>query len=155
MNAYHFGLNAEYRFKNNLILSGKYFYIDVSDNKTGNQFQARVGKVFESDITAGYEYFFYTFDTQSILYWSPKNFESHSVWSDWTLYKDDEVDFTIGGKLGLIPQNDYILSEFYAAFNYQIINSIFLQLRYTTGSSFRSNFGYRSNSIQASFIWNL
>ncbi len=155
LNAYHFGLNAEYRFKNNLILSGKYFYIDVSDNKTGNQFQARVGKVFESDITAGYEYFFYTFDTQSILYWSPKNFESHSVWSDWTLYKDDEVDFTIGGKLGLIPQNDYILSEFYAAFNYQIINSIFLQLRYTTGSSFRSNFGYRSNSIQASFIWNL
>ena len=155
LNAYHFGLNGEYRFKNNLIVSGKYSYIDVSDDKTGNQFQARLGKVFESDITAGYEYFFYTFDSQSLLYWSPNNFESHSIWANWILYKDEVVDFTIGGKLGLIPQNDYLVSEFNAAFNYQIVNSLFLQLNYFTGSSFRSNTGYRSNSIQASFIWNL
>ena len=155
LNAYHFGMNGEYRFKNNLIVSGKYSYIDVSDDKTGNQFQARLGKVFESDITAGYEYFFYTFDSQSLLYWSPKNFESHAIWANWILYKDEVVDFTIGGKLGLIPQNDYLVSEFNAAFNYQIVNSLYLQLNYFTGSSFRSNMGYRSKSIQASFIWNL
>jgi thioredoxin-like negative regulator of GroEL len=155
LNAYHSGLNGEYRFKNDLIVSAKYSYLNVSDDKTGNQFQARLGKVFESDITAGYEYFFYTFDTQSLLYWSPSNFESHSIWANWILYKDEVVDFTIGGKLGLIPQNDYLISEFNAAFNYQILNSLFLQIRYLTGSSFRSNTGYRSNSIQASFIWNL
>jgi|WetSurMetagenome_2_1015567.scaffolds.fasta_scaffold07075_2 tetratricopeptide (TPR) repeat protein len=155
LNAYHFGLNGEYHFKNKLIVSAKYSYIDVSDDKTGNQFQARLGKVFESDITAGYEYFFYTFDSQSLLYWSPDNFESHSMWANWILYRDEEVDFTIGGKLGLIPQSDYIISEFNAAFSYQIVNSLFLQLNYFTGSSFRSNTGYRSNSIQASFIWNL
>ena len=49
------------------------------------------------------------------LYWSPKNFESHSIWADWNLYNDDTFDFNIGGKIGLIPQNDFILSEFYAS----------------------------------------
>ena len=155
LNAFHFALNGEYRFKNNLIVSGKYSYIDVSDNNSGNQFQARLGKVFESDITAGYEYFFYTFDTQTQIYWSPDNFESHSIWADWILYKDEEVDFSIGGKIGLIPQNDYLTSEFYAALNYQIFKALLLQTRFTTGSSSRSNIGYRSNSLQASLIWSL
>jgi tetratricopeptide (TPR) repeat protein len=155
LNAYYFGLNGEYRFKNNLIISGKYSYIDVSDNNSGNQLQARLGKVFEPEILAGYEYYFYTFETQTPIYWSPNNFESHSIWTDWVLYKDEEVNFMVGGKVGLIPQNDYLLSEFYAAFDYKIIKTLFLQTRFTTGSSSRSNLGYRSNSIQASLIWSL
>ena len=155
LNAYYFGLNGEYKFKNNLVVSGKYSYIDVSDDNSGNQFVARLGKVFESDLTAGYEYYFYSFKTETQLYWSPKNFESHSIWADWILYKDDTFDFTIGGKIGLIPQNDFILSEFYASINYEIVKNLLFQTRFTTGSSFRSNVGYRSNSIQASLIWGL
>ncbi|MCK7528302.1 MAG: hypothetical protein MZV64_67395 [Ignavibacteriales bacterium] len=50
LNAYYFGLNGEYKFKNNLVVSGKYSYIDVSDDNSGNQFVVRLGKVFESDI---------------------------------------------------------------------------------------------------------
>ena len=155
LNAYYFSLNGEYKFKNNLVVSGKYSYVDVSDDNSGNQFVARLGKVFESDITAGYEYYFYSFKNETQLYWSPKNFESHSIWADWILYDDEIFDFEIGGKIGLIPQNDFVLSEFYASINYQIINNLLLQARYFTGSSFRSNTGYRSNSIQASLIWNL
>ncbi len=155
LNAYYFGLNGEYKFKNNLFVSGKYSYLDVSDDNSGNQFVARLGKVFESDITAGYEYYFYSFKRETQLYWSPKNFESHSIWLDWKLYKDDTFDFTIGGKIGLIPQNDFILSEFYASINYEIIKNLLFQTRFTTGSSFRSNTGYRSHSIQASLIWGL
>jgi tetratricopeptide (TPR) repeat protein len=155
LNAYYFGLNGEYKFKNNLVISGKYSYVDVSDENSGNQFVARLGKVFESELTAGYEYYFYSFKTETQLYWSPKNFESHSIWADWILYKDDTFDFTIGGKIGLIPQNDYILSEFYASINYQIVKNLLFQTRFTTGSSFRSNTGYRSNSIQASLNWGL
>jgi len=155
LNAYYFGLNGNYKFKNNLVVSVKYSYIDVSDDNSGNQFVARLGKVFESDLTAGYEYYFYSFKTETQLYWSPKNFESHSIWADWILYKDDTFDFTIGGKIGLIPQNDFILSEFYASINYEIVKNLLFQTRFTTGSSFRSNTGYRSNSIQASLIWGL
>jgi Flp pilus assembly protein TadD len=155
LNAYYFGLNGEYKFKNNLVISGKYSYIDVSDENSGNQFVARLGKVFESELTAGYEYYFYSFKTETQLYWSPKNFESHSLWADWVLYKDNTFDFTIGGKIGLIPQSDFILSEFYASINYHIVTNLLFQTRFTTGSSFRSNTGYRSNSIQASIIWGL
>jgi Flp pilus assembly protein TadD len=155
LNAYHLGLNGEYKFKNNLILSGRYSYIDVSDDNSGNQFVARLGKVFESDITAGYEYYFYSFKNKTQLYWSPKNFESHSIWADWNLYNDDNFNFNIGGKIGLIPQNDFVLSEFYTSIDYQIIKNLLLQIRYSTGSSFRSNTGYRSNSIQASLIWGI
>jgi Flp pilus assembly protein TadD len=155
LNAYHLGLNGEYKFKNSLIVSGRYSYIDVSDDNSGNQFVARLGKVFKSDITAGYEYYFYSFQSKTQLYWSPKNFESHSIWADWNLYNDDNFNFNIGGKIGLIPQNDFVLSEFYGSIDYQIIKNLLLQMRYSTGSSFRSNTGYRSNSIQASLIWGL
>ncbi len=155
LNAFHFGLNGEYKFKNNLVVSGKYGYLDVSDNNSGNLFVARLGKVFESDLTAGYEYYFYSLKDETQLYWSPKNFESHSIWANWNLYYDDTFNFNIGGKIGLIPQNDFILSEFYASIDYEIIENLLLQTRFTTGSSFRSNTGYRSTSIQASLIWGL
>ncbi|HEX7357780.1 MAG TPA: tetratricopeptide repeat protein [Ignavibacteriaceae bacterium] len=155
LNAYHLGLNGEYKFKNNLVIKGKYSYLDVSDNNSGNQLSVRLGKLFEYDITAGYEYYFYSFDFNTPLYWSPKNFESHSLWTDLVLYHDDVFEFNIGGKVGLIPQNDYVLSEFYASIKFQIIKNLLLQTQFYTGSSFRSNSGYRSNSIQASLIWGI
>ncbi|MBK7629785.1 MAG: tetratricopeptide repeat protein [Ignavibacteriales bacterium] len=155
LNAYQFGLNGEYKFKNGLIVSGKYSYLDVSDDNSGNQLVARLGKVFESDITAGYEYYFYSLKEFTPFYWSPKNFESHSLWSNWTIYNDEVFNFIIGGKIGLIPQNDFIVSEFYTSISYQIIKNLVLQTRYSTGSSYRSDTGYRSNAIQASLIWGL
>jgi tetratricopeptide (TPR) repeat protein len=155
LNSYHIGVNGEYKFKNGLIVSAKYSYLDISDNNFGNQFIARIGKVFDSDITAGYEYYFYSFAELTSLYWSPKNFESHSLWGDWDLYEDEDFVFTIGGKIGLIPQNDFLVSEFYAVINYQIINNLLLQSKFSTGSSFRSGIGYRSNSFQGSLIWTL
>jgi tetratricopeptide (TPR) repeat protein len=155
LNAYYYGINAEFKFKNNFVLSGKYAHIDVSDDNNGNQFQARIGKIFESDLTAGYEYYFYSFDNLTSVYWSPKNFESHSLWADWNLFQDETTSFILGGKLGWIPQDDYILTEFYASFNYQFTTSISLNAKFTTGSSSRSNVGYRSTSFQAGFYWNL
>ncbi len=155
LNAYYYGLNAEYKFKNNFVLSGKYAMLNVSDNNRGNQFQARLGKIFEDDITAGYEYYYYSLNKLTALYWSPNNFESHSLWMDWNLFKDETITFNLGGKVGLIPQNNFILSEFYASIKYQINNSISFNAKVTTGSSSRSNIGYRSTSLQASLFWNL
>ena len=146
---------GSYKFKNKLMVSGKFQYFDLSDKNSGNQLQLRLGKEFENDLSAGYEYFYYDFKHTIPLYWSPENFESHSLWADWNLYKDEEVRFTIGGKGGLIPENNYLLSEFYAEFDYLIIKSLMFQTRFTTGSSFRSGTGYRSNSISGSIIWSL
>lgn len=155
LNAYYYGLNAEYKFKNNFVLSGKYAMLNISDNNQGNQFQARLGKTFENDITAGYEYYYYSLNNFTSVYWSPNNFESHSLWIDWNLFNDETTTFGLGGKVGLIPQNDYILSEFYATIKYQLNNSISFNAKVTTGSSSRSNIGYRSTSFQASLFWNL
>lgn len=151
----HLGIMGSYKFKNKLMVSGKFQYFDLSDKNSGNQLQLRLGKEFENDLSAGYEYFYYDFKNTIPLYWSPKNFESHSLWADWNLYKDEEVRFTIGGKGGLIPENNYLLSEFYAEFDYLIIKSLMFQTRFTTGSSFRSGTGYRSNSISGNIIWSL
>ena len=151
----HLGVIGSYRFKNSIILSGKFQYFDLSDENSGNQLQLRIGKELEKDLCAGYEYFYYDFKNTTTLYWSPEKFESHSLWADWILYKDYEVKFLVGGKGGLIPENDYLLSEFYAEFEYLIIKSLFLQTRFSTGSSFRSGTGYRSNSISGSIVWSL
>ena len=155
LNAYLYGITADYKFKNNFVLSGKYARVEVSDDHNGDQFQARLGKIFENEITAGYEYYFYSFDDSTFLYWSPKNFESHSLWADWNLFQDETVAFNLGGKIGLIPQNDYVLSEFYASFNYKFGSGISLNAKLTTGSSSRSNIGYRSTAFQAALYWNL
>jgi hypothetical protein len=155
LNAYYYGINADYKFKNKFALIGKYAHIDVSDNNKANQFQARIGKIFESDLTAGYEYYYYSFNNFTSIYWSPKNFESHSLWADWILFQDHNTSFILGGKVGLIPQNDYVLSEFYASFSYQFNTSISINIKLTTGSSSRSNIGYRSTSLQGGLYWNL
>ena len=155
LNAYYFNLSGNYIFKNNLILSGKYAYINVSDGNSGNQFTFRIGKQFEEDLAAGYEYYYYSMKNFTELYWSPNNFESHSLWVDWFLFRDGKADFSIGGKVGLIPQNDYILSEFYASFDYPFTEFLFFNAKFVTSNSSRSNVGYRSNSFQASLFWNL
>ena len=155
LNAYLYGVNAVYRFKNNFMISGKFSELDVSDKNTGQQAQARIGKYFENDLTAGYEYYYYTFKYFTSLYWSPKNFESHSLWIDWNLFTDQTASLILGGKVGLIPQNDYVLSEFYASFNYSFSPSISFSAKLMTSSSSRSNVGYRSTSIQAGVFWNL
>ncbi len=155
LNAYYYGLNIDYRFKNNFTINGKAARLNISDNNEGNQFQGRIGKVFEDDISAGYEYYFYSFKKFTSLYWSPKNFESHSIWLDWNMFTDESTKFILGGKVGLIPQNDYILSEFFASLNYKILSSLSLTAKFTTGSSSRSNVGYRSKSLQAGIYWNL
>lgn len=155
LNAYYYGLNFDFRFKNNFLINGKAAQINVSDKNSANQFQGRLGKVFESDITAGYEYYFYSFKSFNSLYWSPKNFESHSLWLDWGMLRDGNTSLVIGGKVGLIPQNDYILSELYISLSYKFLSSILLNTKFMTGSSSRSNVGYRSSSLQAGVYWNL
>lgn len=155
LNTYYYGLNFDYRFKNNFVVSSKAAQLNVSDENQGQQFQGRIGKIFEDDLTAGYEYYFYSFKKFTSLYWSPKNFESHSLWLDWNLFTDENLSFILGGKVGLIPQNDYVLSEFNASLNYKFTSALSLNARLTTGSSSRSNVGYRSTSLQAGIYWNL
>ena len=153
--AEYMGFNGNYNFRSGLLISGKYAFINVSDGNEGNQFEFRLGKKFQKDIKAGYEYYYYTFSDSSFKYWSPENFESHSIWADFNLINDDETTINLGGKLGLIPENDYLLREFYAEVKYMLVPNFNLQARFVSGSSSRSGIGYNSTSIQLSVFWTL
>ena len=154
-NAEHLGFNSNYNFRSGLLISGKYAFINLSDDNEGNQFEFRLGKKFQKDIKAGYEYYYYTFSDSSFLYWSPENFESHSIWADFNLVNDDETTINLGGKLGLIPENDYLLREFYAEVKYMLVPNFNIQARFVSGSSSRSGIGYNSTSIQLNAFWTL
>lgn len=153
LTAGHAGFNGEYNFKSGLLISGKYAFVDVSDGNNGNNIQLRLGKNFQEDINAGYEYYFYTFSDSTELYWSPENFEAHSLWADFNLVRDSEITFTLGGKIGIIPENDFLLREFYARFNYKLVANFNLQAAITAGSSSRSGTGYNSTSFQVGAYW--
>lgn len=153
LTAEHIGFAGYYYFKSGLIISGKYAFINVSDGNEGNQLEFRLGKKFQQDIKAGYEYYYYTFSDLSLLYWSPENFESHSLWADFNLISDEETALTIGGKLGLIPQNDYLLREFFAELKYRLTQTLNVNAKIVSGSSSRSGVGYNSTSFQLSAFW--
>lgn len=155
LTAEYIGFNGNYSFKNGLLISGKYAFINVSDANQGNQLQFRIGKEFQDDIKAGYEYYYYDFSKLTNLYWSPQNFESHSVWADFSLVNDNETELNIGGKLGLIPENDFLLREFFAELKYQLISNFNLQAKLVYGSSSRSGIGYNSTSFQLGAFWTL
>lgn len=151
--ANHTGLRGDYNFNSGLVISGNYSFINVSDDNNGSNFQFRIGKEFQDEIKAGYEYYYYTFSENTGLYWSPENFEAHSLWADFNLIKDSKTEFSLGGKLGIIPENDFLLREFYARFSYKFVANFNIQAAITTGSSSRSGTGYNSTSFQLGAFW--
>lgn len=155
LRADYFGALGEYTFKNKYLVSGKYALVKVSDDNTGNQLQFRLGKEFDPIIKAGYEYYYYNFSDTTFIYWSPQNFETHSIWTDLNLFKDSETDFSVGGKLGIVPESDFIIREFYLSIQHYLMRSLSISGKFSTGSSIRTGTGYNSHSFQIGIFWNL
>ncbi len=138
-----FRVNGNYKFSNGFVLSGWFSYINVKDdNNAGNDFQLRVGKSVNESIVVGYEYNWVNYLKTSSLYYSPQNYNSHSLWADWKIYKDQEVDFTLGGKIGYVPANDFILREIYGEVQYNPIQILTIKGRITGASSVRYSSSY-------------
>lgn len=136
-----------------LILSGKYSYITVSDDNAGNNFLARIGKVFDKYLTAGYEYYYYNFKNSTYLYWSPSNFESHSVWADVKIVKTSNAELGLHGKIGVIPGFNYILKEISVNASYKLFEGLTIEGSVFAGSSVKQNVGYSSNSFRIAAFW--
>ncbi len=155
LTATHLFAAGEYFFESGMLLKGKYAHIAVSDNNDGNNIEFRVGKKFDPELTAGYEYNHLSFENLSPLYWSPDNYESHSVWADWMVYEEKPSKITIGGKFGLIPESNYILREIYGAASMKLAEQFTLQARITAGSTVQQKIGYSSTSLNISAFWTL
>jgi len=142
LNAEVFRLSGYFYFPNNFIVSSYFHYLTVSDNNAGNDFQLRIGKTVLAGLNIGYEFYYSNYSYQTVRYYSPKNFESHSIWADYKAYKDEEIALNLGGRLGYVPANDFIIREAYGEAIYHPFPILTLSGRVTLGSSYRYDTSY-------------
>ncbi len=145
-------LSSEYQSESGLLASGYYSYYFISDQNQGNNLQIRLGKRF-GEMAAGYEFYHFGFIDSTILYYSPDNFESHSLWGEWFILDNKENEVKLGGKVGIIPENNFILREAFLSARLLLAEHFTLQGRISIGSTVRQNTGYRSASFNIAAYW--
>ena len=145
-------LSGEYNSETGLMASGYYNYFAVSDDNRGNNFQLRLGKRF-GELAAGYEFYYLGFRDSTRLYYTPANFESHSLWGQWFIVDNSQNKVTAGGRVGIIPENNFILREAFISARILLAEHFIIQGRITTGSTVRQNLGYSSTSFNISAYW--
>jgi tetratricopeptide (TPR) repeat protein len=155
LNAIYSLLTGEYITKHGVLLRADAAYIAVSDENRGSKVILRIGKIFDRALGVGYEYYYYNFNEQTILYWSPGNFESHSIWASWDAVVDTDFLLSLNGKLGLIPNENFILREFNSNLSYNFTSNFVLQARLSFASSVQVNKGYNSVSFGLTAYWTL
>ncbi|NMB81381.1 MAG: tetratricopeptide repeat protein [Ignavibacteria bacterium] len=148
-------LTGYYHFKDLLRFSGFYSYYKLSDNNEGNDIQLRIGKEFFKFGYFGYEYFFSDFAFISKNYYSPQEFDSHSIWGEYNWFYKTFLKGKIGGKLGYVPKADFIISEIFAEAVYTPLKYLNISGRIGFSNSFRYDTGYRSFSASLSAYWSL
>ena len=148
-------INGYFKNKDGLKIEGDFQYIGVDDGNAGNNFYFRLGRYFYQDLVVGYEYSYANFSWKSDNYYSPTNFEAHSLWIDQELEKKDELNVTIGGKLGIIPANSLVMLEGHLRFEYKPMKKLLLAGNVGIGSTSRDNSSYRFFSGQLSAYWTI
>lgn len=142
-----------WKSKSGIKISSYFSFLKITDGNEANQFQFRIGKELYKYLMIGYEYDFQNFALASTYYYSPQNFQSHSLWADWKVLEDQELKVTVGGRLGYIPASDYVIREVYAEAAYNPVASFIIQGKITMGSSYRFDASYNMISIYISAYW--
>lgn len=148
-------IDGYFHHKEGLIISGNFQYIAVTDANEGNDFLLRMGRYFYKNLALGYEYAYDNYKVKTKYYYSPRNFESHSLWLDQEIEQKEQLRVKIGGKLGYIPKNSLIALEAHAEVSYQATKSFSINGKISTGSTSRDDSSYRFFSAQFSAYWNL
>jgi hypothetical protein len=151
----YFLLMGDYIIKSGWKFAGSYAFITVSDDNRANRLQLRFGKIFDKVVGVGYEYYYFDVKNETELYWSPENFETHCIWADWEIVNDATVTANIGGRLGYIPSDEFILREFYGITSVKLADSFTIQGRLTFSTTAQSGKGYTSTSFGLSAFWSL
>lgn len=140
----------EYTAPTSLAFSGYYTYISSNDGNAGNDLQLRLGKKFYEYITAGYEYMYSNYKYKSINYYSPRNFESHSIFFDMNIEKTAPWKVNVGGKIGFIPYGSLISLLGYIDTSYEPSDRLKFQGKLTLASTSRDASSYKFMSIELS-----
>lgn len=138
----------------NFIISSRYHLILPEDKNQGHQLAIRFGNKILPRFTVGYEFFYYTYKDFSNFYWSPEDFISHSLWLEWKIFNSSKAYLNIGGKAGIIPENNYVLAEAFTDFNYHFIQNLSFNIYLAGGKTYRKETGgYGSFSVLSSLIF--
>lgn len=146
-------LQGSYVYEKTLKFSGYFQYLDISDQNKGNDFQLRAGYILMPRLTTGYEFAYSNFRFVTKLYYSPQNFESHSIWASWDMYKFEVSTITLEGKLGYVMDGDYILRELMWKVDYKPSMEFTLEGQLSVGSTYRQTQSYNFASGRLAIYW--
>lgn len=148
-------IDGYYQHRDGLRISGSFQYISVEDGDEGNDLILRIGKYFAKGLLLGYEYAYDNYKYKDSYYYSPNNFESHSLWLDEEIEKKENLRVTIGGKVGFIPHNSLIAMEGHMELFYKAMKNLTISGKISIGSTSRDDQSYRYFSGQLSAFWTL
>jgi len=134
-------------------LSGSFQYVLLGDANKGNDLLLKFGRLLDKDIWGGYEYFYSNYAFISKFYYSPRTFESHALWAEWEVMKEEDVTAKLGGKIGYVPMSDFILRELTGEFLYKPINNLTINGKFTLGGTYRYDSNYQFFSSSVSLYW--
>ena len=135
--------------------SGYFSYLTVTDGNEGNDLQLRIGRRFLPEVIAGYEYFYSNYKYDADLYYSPNNFESHSLFIDSWLEKQKNLEVKLGVKIGFVPSSDFLLLAGYLNVAYKVNERLNFEGRLNLGSTSRDNSSYKYIQGQLSAYWTI
>jgi tetratricopeptide (TPR) repeat protein len=148
-------LDGYYKHRTGMKISSSFQYITVSDDNEGNDFVLRIGKYIYRDLIVGYEYNYSNYKYDADYYYSPTNFESHSIWIDNELENKENLRATLGGKLGFIRNSKFLLMEGHFELYYKITKDFLISGKIGAGSTTRDDSSYRYFSGQLSAYWTI
>ena len=151
----YYRFDGYYNHKRGMHFSGYFSYLKNTDGNEGNDFQLRIGRKFQPDLIVGYEYFYSNYKYDVDLYYSPTNFESHALFLDSYLEDQEDLQVTMGGKIGFVPASDFLLLSAYVNASWKLSPTLSLDGRVSVGSTSRDSASYKYVSGQISAYWNI
>lgn len=155
MKAEIYRFNISYNIKNLALIKSYYQYFELSDNNKGNDFMLRIGKRFLTYGMFGYEYYFSDYAASSVFYYSPQDYDTHSIWGEYDYEYMKDWKFKFGGKIGYAPDVDFIIGEIFGEAIYNPFQNLVISARATYGNSFRYGTGYQSFNGSLTAYWNI
>jgi len=155
LDSYVYYFSGNYRYKNKYKIMMFYQYFNISDGNLANDFRFRLGKAFQENIFWGYEYFFSDFGFSSLIYYSPQEYSTHSIWVDYEYKEIKNLDLIFGGEIGYAPSIDFIVGNIYADASYKPLENLIINGRVSYGNSYRFNSSYQFVSVYLSAYWSI
>lgn len=157
MTASIFKVKGYYKHSTGLLFTSFFDYLSMSDENEGNNFLLRMGYQFTELFAGGYEYFYQNYRLTNnyigSIYYSPQNFDSHSIWADFLLEDKEITEVFLGGKIGYAPQSDQLILEGHLNAKYKPLSNLTLQGSLTMGQSSQFNYSYRYFGASVSAYW--